>query len=774
MNALVLMPQTFQYMLMRFFYLILLLSATFTSFGQQTGTVRGTVKDELTQAPVEKAVVKITNTDFAAQTDAGGHFVLNNVPVGRIELSVSSVSFTTQIVKELLLASNKELIVEVFLSPSVTDLDEVKVTAASPNLSGAKTSIHAITVEQVMRFPATFFDPARLAFSFPGVANTNDQANGMSIRGNNPRGLQWRLEGMEIVNPNHLANAGTFSDQATVNAGGTNMLSAQMLGNMNFLTGAFPAEYGNALSGIMDMRLRKGNNKEYEHTAQVGLIGVDLASEGPLNKAMGSSYLVNYRYSFTGLLGLMGVTFGGEDIRFQDLAVNLSFPNKKLGDFTVFGMGGKNSNEFSFNDEEGTGPEFEKDLYTINYYGKMGAAGVTHSKVFDSHLLWKNNLVFSGLRTERNQRGTELLDFAFTPQSNVSNTSKMSFSSIVVKRFDNNASLKAGAYLTKTTDSLQISDYQIFGNFDSWLVQPFVQYATNPSSRVSLDLGIHQLNYMLTSTSTLEPRASVNLNMNVKNRLSLAYGRHSQLLDSWLYAGNANLKPTLSDHFVLNFETKPGVASSFSTELFYQLIHHDLASATLTHLEGMNLNNFIDPSLLNNEGKGRTYGLELNYNKYLDNGFFALANATFYKSEYLAGDGKYYDSRYSGDYIFNVTLGKEWNVSKSRVLGVNTRLVLLGGFRQYQIDLTASEAANTTVFDYNAPLTEKQKDYFRPDIRVYLKRSKAKLNRMWSIDIQNVANYQNVAYQTYDAYQGKILTKYQLGMVPMLNYRWEF
>ena len=167
-----------------------LLAVCLTGFAQQTGTIRGTVKDALTEALIEKVTVKVVGSNLNAQTNLNGEFVINNAPVGRVELSISAIGFTKQLVKELLLASNKELVVPVFLVPAVTDLEEVQVTAASPNLSGAQTSIQSITVEQVLRYPATFFDPARLAFSFPGVANTNDQANGMSIRGNNPRGLQ--------------------------------------------------------------------------------------------------------------------------------------------------------------------------------------------------------------------------------------------------------------------------------------------------------------------------------------------------------------------------------------------------------------------------------------------------------------------------------------------------------------------------------------------------------------------------------------------------------
>ncbi len=760
----------------KFIILLTLFTSSVSLSAQQQGTIRGVVKDNVTQAAVGNATVTVVGTEFNTISNEAGEFEFKGVPVGRLELSITSVGFRPQLVKELLLGSNKTLVLDIFLESQTEDLSEVVVTAASPNLSGAKNSIQSITVEQVLRFPASFFDPARLAFSFPGVANTNDQANGMSIRGNNPRGLQWRLEGMEIVNPNHLANAGTFSDQATSNAGGVNMISAQMLGNMNFLTGAFPAEYGNAISGVMDMRLRKGNSTEYEHTAQVGLLGIDLATEGPLSKKNGSSYLLNYRYSFTGLLALGGLTFGGEDIRFQDLSLNLSFPNEKLGDFTIFGMGGLNSNEFTFEDEDGLGPQFEKDISTINYSGKMGVAGVTHSKRINSGLLWKNALVFSGSRTSREQF-IDPASVLFLPyQNEITKTRKLSFSSIFTNRVSSNSSLKAGLYITRTSDSLSSLQSDLFQDMSSWIVQPFAQYNASLGSKAYLTVGLHYLNYSLNNTSSIEPRANLGFELSSKSEINLSYGRHSQLFSSLLYAGNDELKPTLSDHYVLGYDLKLQKSASISAELYYQSLSNDLGNSALSHLSGVNLTDYINLDIrsLNNDGKSRNYGIELNYNKYLDNGFFALINTTLYKSEYMASDGEYYESRYSGNHIVNLTIGKEWSISKDRILGLNTRIVWMGGFRSYQINEQASVLQQRTVFNYNIGLTDKRADYFRPDLRIYLKRSKAKLNRMWSIDIQNVANYQNESFDYYDAFQGKVITKYQLGLIPMLNYRWEF
>ncbi|WP_341225956.1 TonB-dependent receptor [uncultured Arcticibacterium sp.] len=747
------------------------------AFAQQTNSIRGKVKAELTETPLEKATVRIIGSDLNTKTDEDGTFIFQKVPTGRLELEISMVGYSKQVVKELVLTANKELVLTILLEESTRDLEGVTVTAASPNLSGAKTSLQSITVEQVMRFPATFFDPARLALSFPGVANANDQANGMSIRGNNPTGLQWRLEGMEIVNPNHTANAGTFSDQATSNAGGVIMVSAQMMGNTNFLTGAFPAEYGNALSGIMDMRLRKGNSQEYEHTAQVGLIGIDLASEGPINKKNGSSYLVNYRYSFTGLLALGGLTFGGETIKFQDLAINLSFPNEKLGDFTVFGMGGVNSNDFAFDDEEGLGPELEKDQYVINYKGKMAAVGATHTKHFKGTYLWKNALVYSGLRNERVQDAGEVATINVTPLEDILQSSKLSFSSILSHRVNGASNLKGGVYVTYSQDSLLSRQNGLAGLYTSWVLEPFVQWNTNIGKAGNLVLGLHNLNYTATKTSTLEPRAAFGYQIDAKNDINLAYGFHSQLNSPWLNDQVADIKPILAHHVVLSEETKLNRSSSIKTEVYYQALSNALSprfDSKNKFFSGLNMSDFIFPFDVSQNGKGRNYGLEVGYQKYLDKGLFALINATLYKSEFQAADGEFYETRFSGNHIVNLTLGKEWALKKERVFGANLRMVWMGGFRNYAIDEAASEAEGKTVFDYTNELTERLPDYFRPDIRVYLKKSKKKYNTMLSIDIQNVANYQNVAFDYYDVFQKKVVRKNQLGMIPMLNYRWEF
>lgn len=151
-------------------------------------------------------------------------------------------------------------------------------------------------------------------------------------RGNAPRSLQWRLEDVEIPNPNHFADVTTFG------GGGFTSLSSFVLGNSDFFTGAFPAEYSNALSGVFDMNMRNGNNRKWEHAFKVGVLGVDASSEGPFKKGYNGSYIINYRYSTLSLLSPL-LPDDADGTNYQDLSFKFFLPTKKAGIFTVWGTG---------------------------------------------------------------------------------------------------------------------------------------------------------------------------------------------------------------------------------------------------------------------------------------------------------------------------------------------------------------------------------------------------------------------------------------------------
>lgn len=245
-------------------------------------TVRGTVCESATGAPIEFATVMVANAELpiGTTTDSIGGFSMK-VPVGRHNIQVSYLGYEPVILKEVLVGSSKEVVLNIGMTESPTNLNEVVVTPhinkAEPLNSMAVTGGRMLSTEEASRYAGGMDDPARLVSAFAGVSS-NVGNNGIVVRGNAPRSLQWRLEDVEIPNPNHFADVTTFG------GGGFTSLSSFVLGNSDFFTGAFPAEYSNALSGVFDMNMRNGNNQKWEHAFKVGVLGIDASSEGPLRK----------------------------------------------------------------------------------------------------------------------------------------------------------------------------------------------------------------------------------------------------------------------------------------------------------------------------------------------------------------------------------------------------------------------------------------------------------------------------------------------------------
>ncbi len=752
---------------MKFFtYALLLLS-----FGAYSQTLKVNLKDYHSKLPVGNATVSVPKYNLNAVTDSSGTVSFSAIPLGRFEVEVSSVEYGKKLFKELVIEQGKHLVLDFELQTVSTSLQEVVVSGANPQ-NPALIGVESITREQILRFPATFMDPARLVMALPGVAGTNDQANNISVRGNAPEFVQWRLEGVEIVNPNHLSNAGMFSDKPASAGGGTNILSAQMLGNMNFLSGAFPAGYSNAVAGVLDMSLRNGNKDEYQNVLQVGLLGIDVSSEGPISKKTGSSYLFNYRYSFTGLLGQAGVDFGGEKINFQDLAFTLNFPTKKAGTFTVFGMGGNSKNYFA-PDADSTKWESSKDLNNVEFLSRMGLIGAKHNinifKKWNVHTV----LVNSALENLRN---------AYTQNYNINYDydakNVLSFTTSISGYFQDLFALKLGINLTQNYSKFNvINSDSLTYSYDNLLIQPYFNLANKNRARFNYNLGFVVPYYTFSSSQYFEPRISANYYLKTNQQVKFAYGLHSQIPTNRI-AYILPHRPTRSHKVSLGYQYDLNQNQSFYGEVFFQGLFNTTKfnNMYMSPLNGYEVGDFVRGYFdFSNSLTGRNYGVELNYKHHLANGFFALANATFYKSQFKAFDNKFYNTRFAGDYVYNLTVGKEWELKNNKIFGANTRINWIGGFRDYGIGFEEVTANNYLVYyDFWNPLVVKYDDYFRADVRLYLKTNKKKGSNMVSLDIQNLSNRKNVAHQYYDVLYGKIMNRNQLGLIPMLNYRWEF
>lgn len=752
-----------------------------------TQTFRGRITDADTGRPLTGASVLLSPLQMGTVTDSAGVFRFERVSAGRYSADIRYLGYETALLPELLIESGKEFYIEVALRPKVAAISEIVVTAPRAKWTNDRIGGPIVSVDESRRYPAAFYDPARVMASMPGVAVANDQANGISLRGHSPNAIAWRLEGVDIVNPNHTPNAGTFSDRVSAYGGGVNILSSQLLSGFQLYNGPFPPAYGNALSGVLDMQLRAGNNERREYTVQAGLIGLDVAAEGPFSKKSKASWLVNYRYSTIGLLAALGVPLGDEKINFQDLSFHLVFPGKNGARWSVFGLGGNSVNIFEASRDSMTW-EFQKDRYDIRFRSRTGAAGITHSMPVGERGQWRTVLALSALESERSG---ERLDEVLQPvriEDDQYDQSKHSLHTSFRYRISKTHRLQTGLLLTRQFFNIAsiTSDTSAFGQGGGWLWQPYVNWSSELSEKWTLNAGLHSVYFGFNSSRSLEPRLSLDWQPGARQRFRLAYGLHSQLQQPQLYfAGNGTdtnrqLGFNRAHHFLLGWYPRLNRNLDVHLETYFQRIFDvPVEAEQLSAFSALNLEEGFVQTALVNSGTGRNYGIELGLRRHMVNNYWWLANATLYHARYTGSDGVERSSRYDGRFLLNLAGGKEWRGSTrksnlSKAWGFSGRIIWNGGFRYTPVDAAASEAAGATVFVEEEAFSRQLSHYFRPDLRIYWQRNRPNSSSTFSIDIQNAANRQNLAFYYFDTQKATVVERYQLGIIPVLSWRREF
>jgi hypothetical protein len=769
----------------KFCYTLLFLLPLFLHAQEIRQTVKGTVADKLTGGGLEGADVRITGAADSTllRTDAEGHFT-GTVSTGRYQLRITFTGYTT-LTQELLVIAGHETVLTLELAPNTTLLETVTVTGDQANDADV-AGLRPLSIEKTLRVPANFLDPVRAVATYPGVVTANDQGNAIIVHGNSPNGLLWRINGLDIVNPNHLANAGTFSDKPAANGGGVNIVSAQMLGHTNFYLGALPINYGNALAGVVDMGLREGNTQQYEYTAQASLIGMDAAAEGPLNSKRNSSFLANYRYSTVGLLGAMGVDFGDEAITFQDFSFNLAFHQKHGGKVMVFGLGGLSRNDFDA--KEVADREEFKDLFDIKYKAYTYALGATYEVPLANGARFSGGLSYSATQQERTQQmpGETIASYN---ENYFYRRGQLSAFARYTKRIGEQTLLDAGINITSLADTLMgargfSGDFcqscmldSLSGKVSGLLYQPYFSLRMAWSATSGMVAGARYVGFTYgRGSGVAEPRVSIYYNPSVNTSFDLAYAMVNQLqmTGTYLAAGNANLGFTKSHQVTLNY-TQRFRSAKFNATAYYQKLVDVPVSLSDSSFSTINLMENVAPAYLVPDGTGQNYGLDLLLERSFYGHHYFTAGASVYNSTYSTINNATYGTRFNGRYTLSGMYGREWSKpSRNRTIGASLRALYLGGLRESIIDPTASELAIQTRYYERDPYSVKLKDYFRIDLRVSFRKNKPGYTRTLSFDLQNVLNTQNEAYHYYDNYKREITTKYQLGLIPMVVYRIDF
>ena len=776
----------------------------------QTQIVRGTILDVDAQIPLIGATIQlVANPQIGSTTDVDGQFVLDNVPVGRQNFLVQYLGYEQKILEEVLITPSREVLLDIVLKESIAELDEIVVKASANNHAPlnemSMISARSMTIEELNRQPATFFDPARMALGFAGVAQSGDDiTNEIVVRGNSPRGVLWRIEGIEMPNPNHFAEQGSAG-------GGISMLSTNAMGTSDFFAGAFPAEYGNALSGVFDIKMRNGNNAQTETAVQVGLLGLDAAIEGPLKIGNRGSYLLNYRYSTLSILGKLGILPAGDGIpNFQDLSMKVYIPTTNFGTFSLFGIGGS-----YWEEDDYTSIDIER---RDRFYGNTGILGLSHLLNLSDKTYLKtvfatsyaeNNYEEGPLNSEQSKIETIDYEELFKDKAN-------RLSILVNHKFNNKNTIRVGGVFSLLGYDVALNerDYEVTlqdgmfvqnflntwstllkGDGNSSSMQAYFQWKYHIAANLTMNTGVHYLRFALNKGQSLEPRFGLNWQFTPRQTLALGVGRHSKIeslgtyfvqrlntADQPIYP-NRNLPLQKAMHYILSYDIALAKKLNLKVEGYYQNINNmaisNVAGSTEAFVNQYYFDIFFGENSLIGEGKGRNYGVDISLEKGLSNDYYYLVNASLYKTEYQTTTGDWYDTKFSSKYNLVAMGGKEFHFGENQrhTIGLNAKLIMNGGLRYTPIDRTASLAQQQTVLE-SIPFTKNLPAYFRTDFGIYYRWYKKKIVQSLSLNIQNLTNRSNIfnINEFYNPIDGIIQTRisYQTEILPILSYRIEF
>lgn len=788
----------------------------------QTQNVRGKVMDSETSFPLAGAKIEIDLKDangvnYRAVTDGEGVFKIANVPVGKYGLTTKCAQYEpkTQTVE---ISSGKELILSISLQELVTNKEEVVVTGRKKGEiinELAVISAQQFSVEETNRYPGSRMDPARMASNFAGVQGADDSRNDIIIRGNSPLGVVWRVEGIDIPNPNHFAIAGS-------SGGPVSVLNNKILGNSDFLMSAFPAEYGNSVSGVFDLKLRSGNDQRHEFTGQFGFLGTEFLAEGPLNKKGTASFLMMGRYSTLSLFKSLGIQLGTDAIpTYGDLAFKFNFKLRKGGNLSFWGMGGKSNIAIMISEKT----EYTTDLYgegdRDQYFGtSMGVTGITYKKAINEKTFVSSTLALSQeiqhanhdyLQRSLNTAGGDTsiqINAIYPLMAYTFITNKVSSYTAVNHKINKQHLVKFGYnadfFLMNMHDSALI-DYNVPNQyFTRWnyegscvLIQPFIQWKWRMSDNTDFTAGIHSQYFsMSNSLSPAELRLGFKHKFPGNQSVFAGGGMHSQIQPLYTYVDNRKgvgnffnkgMDFTKSIHSGVGYEKFFNKGFSVRTEAYYQYLYNIPVTIAPSAFSMINMGSgftriFADS--LQNTGTGYNYGLELTVQKYFDKSFFFLFSGTLYDSKYTGSDGILRNTSYNGAYVANFLAGKEFKIGKRNILGIGTKVTTAGGKRYGLVDLAKTNQEKDLIYQ-DSMFNELQfKDYFRMDLKISWRMNAKAMTHEIGLDLVNILGTRNILSLAYapsldpavisnPSYQ-PVTQKNQLGFLPIFYYKIDF
>lgn len=794
------------------------------SYAQISQTLRGTVIDADLFFPLSGArlflVSEDSTTTLRTVSDEAGLYRFENVPIGKYSLSATFLSYQTS-VQIVTVNSGKERVVDVYLHEDILTSDEVQIIGQQNgqlNNEMATVSSRQFSVEETDRYAGSRGDPARMASNFAGVQGADDSRNDIVVRGNSPIGLLWKVEGIDLPNPNHFATSGSTGGPVAI-------LNNKILDNSDFYMSAFPADYGNSISAVFDLKLRNGNTEIHEFTGQFGFLGTEIMVEGPFNRNNRSSYLVMGRYSTLSIFQAMNIKIGTDAVpTYGDGAFKLNFPLKNGGQVGVFGIGGASTIDIMISEqreiaEEAFG-EGDRDQY---FRTSMVTGGVTYKKPLSQKSFFRATLAHSYDRQSSlhnylvrsldtissggEERYEISIDSIYPMMGYVFETHKTSLFASLDHKFNNRHLLRAGlnidGFYTNMLDSalINISDpsagFETRFNYNGYftLIQPFLQYKWKIGDRMDLTAGIHSQYFSLSNSfSYAEPRLGWRWSLENGHIFTAGAGMHSQTNPMYQYSLlqlnesgekdviNRKMDFIRSIHTALGYQKNFKHQLSIKGEIYYQYLYNipveTVSSAFSMINQGAGFQRFY-PGKLVNEGTGKNYGVELTVQKSFDKSFFFLVTGSLFEAKYKGSDGVERDTDFNGNYTVNTLVGKEFRINAKNTISVGVKFTTAGGRRYGYVDVQKSEEMKELVYKNEGFNSRQHRPYYRLDLKLTYKLNAKKTTHEIGLDLVNITNTKNVlalafAPNLFDESAEPIAERLQLGFLPIFFYKIDF
>lgn len=725
------------------------------------------------------------------------------------------LGYETSIHKEILIAGTKDVMLDMELREVSSQLTEVVVrprinkeaTVNPTSLVGGTM----LSMEEANRYAGGYNDPARLVTAMAGVSGQGD-GNGISVHGNAPQFMQYRVEGIEIFTPNH------FNEMFEAGYGLVSALNSNVIGNSDFYTSTFNANYSNALSGVFDIKMRSGNSSKYENIIQIGTVSEEITSEGPISKKHHSSYILNYRYGFTSLAEKIGLLDAMESqLDFQDFSMKLNFPTKKAGCFSVFTLGFLDKSK-----DERLDLKDVRSIYDVsNVDGRLLSFlfGATHKIRFGKKWTWrttaaynlqhlKTDMAYWGLQRGAGNVLTQPIAYEEPSRNYPYSVLKQNEDRIVINtEISKQVTSKwltqfGGEYSQRFFDLSYRSADEVYAPVtaiqerystkdNTGLASMFWSNMITPSEAWSFNLGIASSYFLLSKDLTVEPRASLKWQPNHRNSVSVGYGLHSMvekldayflrdasgnlvnkdlglskahhLMGTYLFKFTDNLNARVNVYYQYGFDTPVGIDGS-------------------TYCTVNRLFSYVDEPLVN-RGNTRNYGTDITLEQYMSHGFFGQINATFCKSEYRGLDKKWRNQMYDRGYVFKVLAGKEWVIGKSKknILNVSAKYTLQGGLRHTPIDIDAIKAQiaagiyeETPIYKDDEAMTKQFDPSSIVDLTVSYRHNGKRVSHTIAFEGLNVLQNETPYAERYDIVTGAIRQDKSGISLPNFFYRLDF